>query len=106
MRIDFLYFADCPSHEEGLARLRAVLGEAGAEADVTITEVASDEDAEHLRFLGSPTIRIEGIDIDPTADERHDYSLTCRAYTRADGRITPLPPRELIQEAIDRAARA
>jgi hypothetical protein len=104
MRIDFLYYADCPSHEQALARLREVLTGEGVDADIAITEVTSDEEAEHLRFLGSPTIRIGGADIDAMAESRHDYALTCRAYTRADGRITPLPPPELIQAAVRRAA--
>ena len=103
MRIDFLFFADCPSHETALARLRDVLAEVGLAADITVTEVTSDRQAAELRFIGSPTIRIDGIDIDPAAADQHDYGLSCRGYRRPDGRITPLPTRDLILAAVRRA---
>ena len=104
MQIDFYYWADCPSHEEALARLRDALAEQGLEGSVRLVEVASEEQATALGFLGSPTIRIDGVDIDPAAPGRADYGLTCRAYTRPDGRISPLPPREMIVAALRQAA--
>ena len=103
MHIDFLFYADCPSHETALARLQDVLAEEGLAADIALTEVSSDRQAEALRFVGSPTIRIDGLDIDPAVAEQHDYGLSCRGYRRPDGRITPLPTRELIQAAVRRA---
>ena len=104
MHIDFLFYADCPSHETALARLQDVLAEEGLAADIALTEVSSDRQAEALRFVGPPTIRIDGTDIDPAAAEQHDYGLSCRGYRRPDGRITPLPTRELIQAAVRRAS--
>lgn len=106
MRIDFLYFADCPSHETALERLYDVLMEEGMAAEVVATEVVSDEQAVALRFIGSPTIRIEGVDIEADAAALSDYGLSCRAYRRPDGRITPLPTRALIQAALRRASGA
>ena len=105
IQVDFLYWSDCPSHEEALARLREALAEAGVAVEPMLTEVTDEEMAENLLFLGSPTIRVNGDDIEPGAEERQDYGLSCRAYTRADGRISPLPPREMIQAALRRAAR-
>jgi hypothetical protein len=105
MRIDFLYFADCPSHEVALERLREVLAQEGLSAEIAITEVTSDEAAGDLRFVGSPTIRIDSLDIDPALDESHGFGLACRGYRRPDGRITPLPPPDLIRAALHRAAR-
>jgi hypothetical protein len=104
MSIDFYFWADCPSHEEALARLREVMVEQGVRAEVGIIEVESEEQAAALRFPGSPTIRVDGEDIDPAAAGQTTYDLTCRVYTRADGRITPLPPREMIAAALQRAA--
>lgn len=103
MQIDFLFFADCPSHETALARLRQVLDEEQIEADVRVIEVTSDDQARELAFIGSPTIRIDGHDIDPQAAAQ-PYGLACRAYRTADGRITPLPQAELIRAALRRAA--
>lgn len=104
MQIDFYYWADCPSHAEALARLREVMAEQGLRDEVHIIEVHSDEEAQALRFPGSPTIRVDGTDIDPAGAAQQDFSLTCRVYRRADGRVTPLPPRELIATALRAAA--
>ncbi len=99
MRIEFLYWDGCPSHPEALALLQAVLAERGVEATVELREVLTDSEAETLRFPGSPTIRIEGRDIDaPGADGRP--ALTCRIYHLADGRPSPIPSREQLEEAL------
>lgn len=105
MTIDFYYWAECPSHEEALARLRKVLAEEHVADDVAVHEVLSDEEAEALRFPGSPTIRIDGLDVDPAgAAPEEGYALTCRVYRTADGRVTPLPPVDLLRERIRSAA--
>src|SRR5919198_151325 len=100
MHIEFLYWEECPSHERALEILREVLAAEGAAADVQLRRVDTDEQAQAERFLGSPTIRIDGVDIDPAATQQPYYALTCRAYTRDDGRISPLPPVEMIRRAI------
>jgi hypothetical protein len=99
MKIDFLYYEDCPSHEEALARLRQVLHQQQIEAKVNVIRVETEAQARELHFIGSPTIRIEGEDIDPVSPET-SYALACRVYRKADGRITPLPPVELIHRAL------
>ena len=104
MHIEFLYWEDCPSHERALEILREVLAAEGVDAQVQIRRIDTDDEAQTERFLGSPTIRIDGIDIDPAAGEQSFYALSCRAYTRDDGRISPLPPAEMIRRAV-RAAR-
>ena len=58
MRIEFLYCADCPSHEDARKRLNDAMAAEGVEADIHIIEVKSDQEAQQLRFIGSPTIRI------------------------------------------------
>lgn len=102
MHIDFLYFEDCPSHEAALERLRGVLAEEGVEAGIEVTEVENEEQAQDLRFVGSPTIRVEGRDIDPPREQ--SYALTCRAYQLEDGRISPLPSEAMIRSALRSAA--
>ena len=103
MRIDFLYFEDCPSHEQALDRLQKVLKEEGVEAEVTVTEVTTEEQALDLEFAGSPTIRIEDRDLDP-ALQQPNYALTCRTYHLEDGRISPLPSEAMIRRAVKSAA--
>ena len=99
--IEFLYEPDCSSTDVALARLREVMAEEGYAGEIRIVEVATDEDAIALRFPGSPTIRIDGRDIDPApADAPERYHLTCRAYHLPDGRITPFPPKEPSRSAL------
>ena len=102
MRIDFFYFEDCPSHEQALERLRKVLNEEGAEAEVSVTEVTTEEQALDLEFAGSPTILIEDRDIDSPL-EQPNYALACRTYHLEDGRISPLPSEAMIRCAVESA---
>ena len=102
MKIEFLYEPDCDSRDVALARLRDVLAEEGGAGPIDVIRVDTDEAAETLRFTGSPTIRIDGADIDPP-DASARYVLTCRAYRLPDGRITPFPPKELIRSALRNA---
>jgi len=99
LHVSFLYFEGCPSHELALERLRQVLAEEGIEAEVEVVKVETDTQAEQLRFMGSPTILVEGRDIDPLPPSVQ-FALTCRIYCREDGRISPLPSPELIRRSL------
>ena len=99
-KIEFFYYADCPSHERALELLREVMAAESINAPIEITEVISEDEAHRYNFFGSPTIRVNGIDTAPLPDDLPEPALTCRAYRRADGRISPLPPRELIAAAL------
>lgn len=103
MRVDFLYFEDCPSHEQALDRLQKVLKDEGVQSEITVTEVTTEEQALDVEFLGSPTIRIGGRDIDPVL-EHPNYALSCRTYHLEDGRISPLPSEAMIRRAVEQAA--
>ncbi len=105
MRVSFLFYEDCPSHDLALERLREVLDEKGIDANVEVVKVESEEQAQELRFVGSPTILLNGQDIDPTPSDSL-YALTCRAYRLEDGRISPLPSPDTIRRAIDAAEKA
>ncbi|MBM3933186.1 MAG: hypothetical protein FJ319_02615 [SAR202 cluster bacterium] len=103
MEIRFLYFEDCSSHEEGLARLKQAMSQESIEARIAVVKVETDEQARQLGFTGSPTILIDGKDIDPPGPDSYP-ALTCRAYTMEDGRISPLPSMAMLKRAL-RAAR-
>ena len=99
MRIDFLFWRDCPSHPEARELLRDVLQERGVDAEIVEREVLTQEEAEELAFPGSPTIRIDGRDVDP-AGAGSRPALTCRIYHLPDGRVSPVPSREQLEEAL------
>ncbi|MDR7522920.1 MAG: DUF2703 domain-containing protein [Armatimonadota bacterium] len=99
MRIEFLYWEDCPSHEEALARLRQVLAEEGLPDAVEVIRIDTQADAERHRFPGSPTIRIDGVDLQPEGAQGQAM-LTCRTYLTEAGRLSPLPTATMIRRAL------
>jgi hypothetical protein len=99
-RVEFLYWQDCPSHAEALERLRKVMGDIGDRSPIELTEVLTENDAERLSFPGSPTIRIDGKDVDPSGAEQMGTALTCRIYRLEDGRFSPLPSERMIRQAL------
>jgi hypothetical protein len=99
MHVELLFWAGCPSHPEALALLRDVLAERGLPQAVDVQEVTTHEDAVRLAFPGSPTIRIDGRDVDPAGAAGRPM-LACRIYRRADGRASPVPTRETLEAAL------
>jgi hypothetical protein len=99
MKVEFIFWEGCPSHDVALERLRQVMAEDGIDSPIEVAEVETEEQAEATHFVGSPTIRIDGQDIDPPNEEAI-YGLTCRVYYHEDGRVTPLPPHNLIRQAL------
>ena len=98
MQIEVFYFEDCPNHLPTVERINAVLGEEGCRADIREVLVPDVSAAERVKFLGSPTVRVNGIDIEPVARDRQDFGLMCRRY--AGG----APSHELIRAAVRSAS--
>lgn len=102
-RVEFLWWEGCPSWERALGDLREAMGEAGLDPEsVEMIEVATPEQAQRERFPGSPTIRVDGADVEP--GESEPAGLACRVYRRADGRVSPLPDPDKLRAALRRAA--
>ena len=99
MKIDVLYWEGCPSYPEARTLLQEVLDDRGIDVHVEMREVQTQEQAEELRFPGSPTIRVEGHDIDPRGAAARP-ALTCRIYRLPDGRVSPVPSREQLEAAL------
>ena len=96
MRVELLHWNGCPSYPEARELLDDVLA---GRAEVEVREVTTHEEAEALGFPGSPTIRVDGRDVDP-AGASAPPALTCRIYHLPDGRISPVPSREQLEEAL------
>jgi hypothetical protein len=99
VKIEMLYWAGCPSHPEALELLQEVLRERGVDEPIQLREVFTLEEAVEHGFPGSPTIRIDGRDVDP-AGATHAPALTCRVYRLPDGRPSPVPSRQQLEEAV------
>lgn len=114
-KVEVLYFDGCPSHDALLPHLTALLAEHHVDAEVTLVRVDDDHAAQAHRFLGSPTVRVDGRDVEPGADERQPdvgtlgqdlgeasspYGLQCRLYPTASGSLTGTPRDEWIVDAL------
>jgi hypothetical protein len=102
MRVEFLYWEECPSYPEALARLRGVLAEEGLCDTVEVVRIETEEDARRHAFPGSPTIRIDGVDLQPEGVPGAAI-LTCRTYRTEAGRLSPLPTATMIRRALQAA---
>ncbi len=79
-------------------------GEVGLHPEIRVLDVPDQEAAERLRFLGSPTIRVGGRDVDPRAEERSDYALSCRVFRTETG-IAGQPDARWVRDALLRDVR-
>ncbi|MEA2317454.1 MAG: hypothetical protein QOD44_1643 [Solirubrobacteraceae bacterium] len=101
-RVELLFWEGCPSHPKALEGLRAAMADLGLDPDtILVREVDTEDDADRERFIGSPTIRIDGEDIAPAGDE--PTGLTCRVYRMRDGRISPVPDPADVRDALQAA---
>jgi hypothetical protein len=98
VKIEFLFWEECPSHPEALALLREVMEERGVADPIDVREVLTHEEAVELGFPGSPTIRIDGRDVDQVGAE-WPPGLSCRVYRLPDGRPSPVLSRQQLEEA-------
>jgi hypothetical protein len=97
--VELLFWDGCPSHPQALADLRAAMAELGLDPDaIVVREVDTDAGAANERFVGSPTIRIDGVDVQDPGDV--PAALTCRVYHRRDGRISPVPDPADVRDAL------
>jgi len=98
MKIRFLYFSGCPNVEPTLIILKEILSAEAPDADLEMLEVKSDEEAGRCGFLGSPTIQINGLDIEKERRKDSPY-YGCRIYRSARG-SSGIPSQTMIIEAI------
>jgi len=99
MRVEVLYFEGCPNHPATLERVRAELVSHGLPEEIQEVEIHNQAEAEALGFLGSPTVRINGLDIEQEARNLTSYGMSCRTYVEGTVR-TGLPSSDLIRRAL------
>ena len=102
MKIELFYFDGCPNHQPTVERVKEVLKEEGVTAEISEIHVSDPAIAQALRFLGSPSLRIDGLDVEPAARSSRNYGMTCRTYLDNSKR-QGLPSRVLIRAAIKEA---
>ncbi len=104
MFVELLYFDGCPNHGKALQLVQQVLREEGARAEIRTTNVRSEREARALRFIGSPSVRVDGKDVDPQSDRTQVFGRRCRVYV-ANGTLSGVPSLEDIRRAVQGAAK-
>lgn len=103
MRVEILWSAGCPHY----AAARALVDEITREFALspTVEEIAVRDEAAGRRvcFPGSPTIRVDGLDVEPGWEPCADCTPRCRVYATEAG-LRGLPERDWVAQSIARAA--
>jgi len=99
VRIEILAREDCPSRGMAIAVVERVVEETGVPAHVEVVVMTSEADARERRFLGSPTVRVEGRDVDQRLNGRREYTLADRIY-RTDRGLAGWPDAAWVREAL------
>lgn len=99
MKIEVLYVPNCPNHTLALERLRQILSAEDCQTNVSEVLVNDVATAQSLKFLGSPTIRIDGQDVEPQSEQSGSFGLMCRLYSGGSG----VPSQQSLRAAIKKA---
>jgi hypothetical protein len=97
--IEVLYVEGCPNYREALALVKRVRAELGIDAELRTTLISEQAVAEQARFPGSPTVRVDGHDVEPGSEPPAEYTLACRLY-RLEHRFAGQPDERWVREAL------
>ena len=97
MLIELFYFDGCPSWQEALENLKAALVIERLQAEIRLVRVEDDTESARLKFLGSPSFRVNGVDLWPEARKRYD--LSCRVFNTPAG-MKSAPTVEMLREKL------
>lgn len=103
MKVEVLYVSDCPSHPGAVRLVKDVLAAEGVVANIREVLVRDERMAGELKFVGSPTIRINGRDVAGESQTEKSFALCCRLYSGS--KQIGLPPAELVHRAVVEARR-
>ena len=74
-RLELLFAPGCEAIEGTVAMVNETLRELNLAAEVSEIMVDSVDKARELRFLGSPSIRVNGHDVEAGAAQRQDFGM-------------------------------
>ena len=102
MKVELFYFDGCPSYEQALSNVKDALRAEALPETVEMVPVTSDTDAQAKRFLGSPTIRVDGVDLDGADADTRAYGYGCRVY-ESGGQTVGWPSVVQVRQALQMA---
>jgi hypothetical protein len=97
--IELLFIKDCPNYLETWAILEEVLESEKISASINMVNIETLEDAQRLQFPGSPTIRIDGHDMEESGEVLKEFKPSYRRYKGSSG-PRGMPSRESIRRAL------
>src|SRR5689334_998413 len=97
--VDLLWFQGCANHAAARSMLEEVIAELAPGTPIRDLDATDSWLAARLRFPGSPTIRVDGVDVDPTFVDPGDYTPRCRLYWTSTG-LRGVPERSWIEDAL------
>src|SRR5215213_7726759 len=103
--IEVLYVQDCPHYPATLALIERMRAELGIDTELRTSLIGDQAAAERARFPGSPTIRVDGRDVEPTSPATRMASLACRLYRHEHG-LAGQPAERWVRDALLAAGRA
>ena len=102
VRIEVLAREDCPNRGMALNVVERVVDEVGVPADIELIVISSEDEAASWRLLGSPTVLVDGRDVDPVPNGHDEYTLDDRVY-RTDRGLAGWPDPGWVRDALLRA---
>jgi hypothetical protein len=103
VNVELLYFDGCPNHEALVPRLARLLRSVQGPVSLELRRIPDETAAQRERFLGSPTVRVDGRDVEPGAEKRDDFGLRCRLYRLPSG-LRGAPLDEWVLDALARVS--
>ena len=101
-QVEVLVTPGCPHRDAAIALAERVCEQLGGHAEIRVVQVPDQAAAERLRFLGSPSIRVNGRDIEPGAELSYESVHGCRLYQGAHS-LHGLPQEEWLCHALRNA---
>jgi hypothetical protein len=101
--IEVLYVQDCPHYPGMLALVERIRAELGIDTELRTSLIVDQAAADQARFAGSPTVRVDGHDVEPGSEPATEYTVACRLY-RLEHRFAGQPKERWVREALLRVA--
>lgn len=101
MKVEVLYLSECPSHPAAVKLVKDVLAAEGVATDIHEVLVKDERMAAQFKFIGSPTIRVNGRDVAGESETSKNFAVSCRLYPGSEQ--MGLPPAELVHRAVSEA---
>jgi len=103
VRVEVLARRNCPNRGIAITLAERAVRETGIPARIEVVDMTTESQAQRRRFLGSPTVRVDGRDVEPGANGRAGFTLACRVY-RTERGLAGWPDERWVREALLLAA--